>query len=52
MPELVQNSSSPPIAAPPPIPPGILSIPPEFPPAVIPSILDPLAKRGVNPCPS
>jgi hypothetical protein len=33
MPELVQESSSPPIAAPPPIPPGAPVIPPEQPPA-------------------
>ena len=52
MPELVENSSSPPVAAPPPIPPGIPSIPPEFPPALIPPILDFPAKRGVVPCPS
>jgi hypothetical protein len=41
MPELIQDSTCPPIAAPPPVPPGYPPIPPEVDPPAVPPVINP-----------
>ena len=48
MPELPQDSTSPPVAAPPPMPPGYPPIPPERIPPAVPPIIQPNAWESYN----